>query len=235
MTWTLKTMQGKNCFNSVYLFSWWYVGLTPRFQRCIPILATKWKAVLQSHLGFRGEVQACCRWNGLISFLLSWWRIAAQSEWASLLQGLRRLLAPSTSRENPCSGKEQPYFRISALSPSFLPPPSLSSFTLNKQNTARYSRHILPVAITSMGASAPQTVWCWVPPIGTGYRLLLPTMSVECKCLFKKLCSSIDFISFSLLLARLLLAQVKCLSIMRFSHWSQACCLSHKSRYYSIM
>lgn len=114
-------------------------------------------------------------------------------------------------------------------------PPSLSSFTLNKQNTARYSRHILPVAITSMGASAPQTVWCWVPPIGTGYRLLLPTMSVECKCLFKKLCSSIDFISFSLLLARLLLAQVKCLSIMRFSHWSQACCLSHKSRYYSIM
>lgn len=181
-----------------------------------------------------GEVQACRRWNSLISFLPSRWRTVAQSEQASLPQRLRQLLAWSTSRENPCSGKEQPYCGIWALSPS--PPlPSLSSFTLDKQNIACYSRHILPVAITSMGASAPRTAWCWVPPIGTGYRLPLPTMSVECKCLFKKLCSSIDFISFSLLLARLLLAQVKCLSIMRFSRWSQACCLSHKSRYYSIM
>lgn len=189
----------------------------------------------ESHLG-SWEVQACCSWNSLISFLPSWRRIAAQSYQASLLRRLRQLLAWSTSRENPCSGKEQLYFRIWALSTSFFPLSlSLSSFALNKQNIACYSRHILPVAITSMGASAPRMVWCWVPPIGTGYWLPLPTMSVECKCLFKKLCSSIDFISFSLLLARLLLAQVKCLSIMRFSRWSQACCLSHKSRYYSIM
>lgn len=144
-----------------------------------------------------------------------------QSRQASSPRRLMQILAPSSSRENPWSGKEPP-------------PPPLSSVSLDKQNTAHYSRHILPVAITSMGASAPRTVWCWVPPMGTGYRLPLPTMSVECKCLFKKLCSSIDFISFSLFLARLFLAQVKCLSITRFSRWSKACCLSHKSRYYSI-
>lgn len=74
-------------------------------------------------------------------------------------------------------------------------PPFLTLFlTLGKQNTARHSHRVLPVAITSMGASALRTVWCWVPPIGTGYQVPLPTMSVECKCLFKKLCSSIDFI-----------------------------------------
>lgn len=147
-------------------------------------------------------------------------------EWPGItLWRSRWILTPSRSCEKPCSGKEQPY--RPHLSLAF-------SFSLDKQNAACYSRHILPVAITSMGASAPRTVWCWVPPMGTGYRFPLPTMSVECKCLFKMLCSTIDFISFSLFLARLFLAQVKFLSIMRLSRWSQACCLSHKSRYYSI-
>lgn len=240
----METVPGNGNFNSVYPFKL----MTCWPNTCIPTVSLSLNA------------SANFNQNEMLYSTPSWVR-----EGGGLLQLKEFNLISSFLEENSCSKLPgitpaevkaafsmintpwKPLLRertawLQDLRPVYHPPPtppppplSFSSFTLDKQNIACYSRHILPVAITSMGASAPRMVGCWVPPIGTGYWLLLPTMSVECKCLFKKLCSSIDFISFSLLLARLLLAQVKCLSIMRFSRWSQACCLSHKSRYYSIM
>lgn len=126
-----------------------------------------------SHTSVQREVHSWCRWIHSVPLCSSW---------------LGRIVAQKIQTEQ----RKRAALRI--LDPSS--PPSFFSFTLDKQNIASYSRHILPVAITSTGASAPRAIWCWVPPIGTSYRLSLPTMSVECKCLFKKLCLSIDFISF---------------------------------------
>lgn len=154
-----KTMPGNGSFDPVYklqvddMLAYHQNSTGVSAVKCAPVSSPQSGELCLNHTFSSGGIQACCISNSLISFLPSGRRVAAQSEQASLLRRLRQLLAPSTSRETPCSGKEQP-----DQPPT--PPHSLSSFTLDKQNTARYSRHILPVAITSMGASAPRTVWC---------------------------------------------------------------------------
>lgn len=104
-TWSFKTTAGGSHFYSVpnpQLMTCWPNNSTGASTvKCIPSSSPQNKKLHLNHSVSSGEAQSHL-------FPLGG-ELPLQSEQASAPPRLRQILTPSRSRENPCSGKEQPY------------------------------------------------------------------------------------------------------------------------------